>query len=493
VKTCFINPPWEENGRRGIRAGCRFPNLTIAKTNSYVPFPFLLAYAAAYSESKGVDVLCIDGVAERCDATSVCERIREFEPDLLVAETATTALKHDLGVLQAIRSARPSIRIAMYGSHVDVRPDDALDNPAVDFVIRGEPELTSYELARALEAGDDLSRVAGLVYRDKSGRPVTTPQRPLIPDLDAELPYPKRRGMPMDRYNVPGFPSPVMFIYGSRGCPYKCSFCLWPQTNLKGNYRARPGEKIAEEIAWVLEHYPETGSFFFDDDTFNLGRRRLLSFADEMSRRGICIPWGMNARADNWDREMLERLVDTGLFTLRIGIESGDQDVLDRTLKGIDLGQAREMLEMAHSLGIKNHISFVIGLPGETPKSVENTIRFIHSVPADSVQFSVAIPFPGTSFYRYVEENGFLLTHDWSKFNGFDHVVMRTEAMTAAEIEKAITRARRRVYFSPRFIRRRLSYVRDLRDLGALTRKVWRLVGPRRAFDAPERERGSAR
>jgi radical SAM superfamily enzyme YgiQ (UPF0313 family) len=131
---------------------------------------------------------------------------------------------------------------------------------------------------------------------------------------------------------------------------------------------------------------------------------------------------------------------------------------------------------MSHQLGIKNHLSFVIGLPGETPESVENTIRYIKSVPADSVQFSVAIPFPGTSFHDYVDRNGFLMTRDWSKYNGFDHVVMRTEAMTADEIAQAVTRARRRVYFSPRFIKRRLGYVRNLRDLGALTRKVWRLA-----------------
>jgi radical SAM superfamily enzyme YgiQ (UPF0313 family) len=136
---------------------------------------------------------------------------------------------------------------------------------------------------------------------------------------------------------------------------------------------------------------------------------------------------------------------------------------------------------MSHSLGIKNHLSFIVGLPGENAQSVENTVRYIKSVPADSVQFSVAVPFPGTAFHTLASKSGFILTEDFSKYNGFDHVVTRTEAMTGDEIARAVTRARRRVYFSPQFIKRRLSYVRDLHDLSAIARKVWRLVAPRAA------------
>lgn len=481
MKTAFVNLPWEEGDRRGIRAGCRFPNLTVKDTNAYVPFPYLLAHAASYSEAAGVEVLCIDGVAERSTCDDVLDRITRFAPALVVAETSTTSLEYDLRALTRLRERLPAARIAVYGSHVHVRPEDALASPAIDLVILGEPEITSAEIARALDRdrGDDLAAVAGLVRRGPDGRPAPTAPRPLIADLDA-LPYPMRRGLPMSRYHVPGFPAPVVFMYGSRGCPYPCTFCLWPQTNMKGAYRARAAEKIVEEMALVLAEHPETKSFFFDDDTFNIGRPRLVAFADEMKRRGMHIPWGMNARADHWDRELLARLVDTGLFTLRIGIESGDQGVLDRTRKGIDLRAARETLEMAHALGIKNHVSFVIGLPGETEETVESTIRFINSVPVDSVQFSVAIPFPGTAFYREVEAEGLLVTRDWKKFNGFDHVVVRTKGLSSEGIAMALTRARRRVYFQPRFIARRLGYVRDLRDLGAVARKVLRLLTARR-------------
>ncbi|TWT89822.1 Ribosomal protein S12 methylthiotransferase RimO [Pseudobythopirellula maris] len=483
MRVCYFNPPWETDERWGIRAGCRFPNLTRKNSNAYLPFPFLLAYAAAYAEEQGAEVLCIDGIAERASPASVIGRIDRFRPDLVVVETSTTSLGHDLRVLTSLKEKLPECRVAMYGPHVDVRPQDALDCAAVDFVIRGEPERTSVELAKKLAAGESVDTVAGLVLRESAGGEGlavlgshrSTDRRALIENLD-ELPYPHRATLPMDRYNVPGFPAPVMFMYGSRGCPYKCNFCLWPQTMLKGSYRTRSGPEIAAEMDWALKAYPKTKSFFFDDDTFNLGRTRVLEFADEMKRRRLVVPWGMNARADNWDRELMERLIETGLFTLRIGVESGDPEVLRRTQKDINLDQVRETLELSHSLGIKNHVSFVIGMIGETEESVSNTVRYIKTLPVDSVQFSVAIPFPGTSFYDHVEKQGQLMTKDWDKFNGFEDVVVRTETMTSDDLQRAVTRARRQVYFSPTFIRRRLSYVRNLRDLSALTRKAARLL-----------------
>ncbi len=477
MKACIVNLPWETATREGIRAGCRFPNITIKNTNRYVPFPFLVSYTAAYLESKGVDVLLIDACAERCDLESFLQRIEAFEPSLLVAETSTTSFAYDLDVLASLRSRIPALKIAVYGSHTDARPLDALaaDGP-IDFVIQGEPEITSHELCLALDAGESVGAMVGVVSRDGSGGHHVNPRRPVMPSLDA-LPLARREGLPMDRYNVPGFPTPVAFLHGSRGCPYQCTFCLWPQTTLKGVFRARSPKSVVDEMFYILKRYPETKSFFFDEDTFNIGpRARLLAFADEMEARGLRIPWGCNARADNWDREVLTRLREVGLFTLRIGIESGDQGVLDTIKKNLDLDEARRNLHLINELGIENHIMFVIGLPGETEESVSNTIAFIKSVPCHSVQFSVATPFPGTEFYRQAEEKGHLASDDWAKYSGFDHVVVRTDAMTADQIGEALVRARRQIYFSPRFIARRLGYIRDVKDVKALGRKALRLL-----------------
>ena len=269
----------------------------------------------------------------------------------------------------------------------------------------------------------------------------------------------------------------MVYLYGSRGCPYLCTFCLWPQTIFEpGKYRPRDAEKIVDEMEYVLQEFPQTRSFYFADDIFNLGRARMLKFTEEMKRRNLRFPYGIDGRADHLDRELLERMAETGLFTLRVGIESGDVDVLKKTRKALDLEKTREILRIAHDLGIRNHICMMICLAEESWQSVENTIAYVKSLAIDSVQFSVATPFPGTEYYRYVEEHGLWKDHDWSEFNGWDTAVMHTTSMTADEIQQAVNYARRKVYFSPRFIKRRLGYIRDVRDLAAITGKAWHLV-----------------
>lgn len=479
LRACVVNLPWEvatpAGIRDGIRAGCRFPNLTPQRTNRYIPFPFLVAHTASYLESLGVEVLLIDGCAERCSMASFSERVVAFRPDLVLAETSTTSLAHDRAALAALATRLPSTCFALYGPHTDIRPQDALAEPAIEYVILGEPEHTSAALLEVLAGRMDRRDVLGLAYRGPAGEVVQNHRRPAIADLDS-LPLPRRRGLPMDRYSVAGFPAPVAFLYAGRGCPYQCSFCLWPQTTLQGGFRPRAPERIVDEMNTIIREYPETKSFFFDDDTFNLGRERMLRFADELERRGPKLPWGCNARADHWDREVMARLASVGLFTLRFGIESGDPEVLARTRKNLDLEIARRNLRMADELGIQNHIMFVVGLPGETRASVDNTLRFIASVPCHSVQFSVATPFPGTDMYREAEAKGHLTSHDWSQYSGFDHVVMRTDALDTVEIGRALANARRRVYFSPRFLGRRLRYVRNARELPALAKKALRLL-----------------
>ena len=486
MKVAVVNVPWEHDGKTGIRAGCRFPNLMPKKHNSYVPFPFLIAYTGSYLESKGYRVMVIDGIAERCSEENFLSRLRRFAPDLVIAETATTSFHNDVGILGRFKADGTTAKIAIYGPHVSAIPRGALEYPGIDFTMQGEPEITSSELCSSLDQGcRSFSDIAGLVYRDASGEICVNRRRPQIEDIET-LPYPMREGLPMENYNVPGFPPRVMFIYASRGCPFQCTFCLWPQTIFeRGTYRPRAAAKIVEEMAYLIRRYPATSSFFFDDDTFNLGRARMLEFANEMKRHNLRIPWGMNARADHLDRELLLRLMDTGLFTLRIGIESGDQTVLDGAKKGLNLKRVREALQLTHSLGIQNHVSFMVGLEGETHQSIEATARYIKTIPVESVQFSVAVPFPGTELHQIVEGKGFLVEQDWERYNGSENAVMRTESMTADEIKDAIVQLRRRVYFSPRFVRRRLRYVRNLNDVAALSRKALRLVLHRKSSSRP--------
>lgn len=475
MRVCLLNPPWQPPEGWGIRSGCRFPNVMPRRHNAYTPFPFMLAYTAACLERDGHQVLVLDGIAERASYDDTLRRIAAFEPDLVVAESSTTSLDHDLAFLGRVHERATAAPIAMYGSHVSARPADGLVDEAVSYVVRGEPEQTVCALAGALEHGDPLASVRGLAFRRADGTVTLTLAAPAV-DVHA-LPHPKRAGLPMDRYHVSGYPTPVVFVYGSRGCPAMCSFCLWVQTLYeRGAYRPRRPEDIVAELVAIQERMPDTRSFFFDDDTFNLGRGRLLRFAELYEASGVGLPWGINARADHWPDGLMERLRDAGLFNVRIGIESADPEVLRRARKKLDLDEARRNLQRAHDLGIEVHLNFVVGLPGETPDSVRRTVDFVRSVPADSVQLSVAVPFPGTELYEQVESAGHLETTDWSRFNGSHGAIARTDAMSVDEIARALESARRRIYFNPRFIARRMRYTRDPRDLLALAGKATRLL-----------------
>jgi anaerobic magnesium-protoporphyrin IX monomethyl ester cyclase len=476
VKVCLANLPWEVNEKWGIRSGCRFPNLMPKKLNSYLPFPFLLAYTASYLESKNIDVLLIDGVAERCSRESFQNRLSAFAPDLLIIETSTASYNYDMQFLSEIKLKNPGVLIALCGSHVSALPQEALKSDFVNFVIIGEPELTSFELVKELSSDKLFSRIKGLAFTNHNFEVVVNERRSMLSDVDL-LPYPKRHGLPLNQYNVPGFPTPVIYMYGSRGCPYVCNFCLWVQTIFdKKTYIPRVPEKIVDEIEYVLKEFPDTKSLFFDDDTFNIGRKRLLEFAGEMKRRKIFIPWGMNARADQWDKELISELMETGLFNLRIGIESGDPEILKLSGKKLDLDEASTSLKLFHEMGLKNHLNFMVGLRGESKKSVENTIRFIRSVPVDSVQFTVAVPFPGTDYYKYLQQHNLLRIQDWDKYHAANTAVMDTEYLTSDEIEKAISNARKKIYFSPRFILRRFSYIRNYKDAYAIISKGFKLL-----------------
>ena len=438
-----------------------------------------MANTGLHLGSKGVQVLLIDGIAERSSLDDVLARIRSYAPGMSCSSKAPpTSLKYDLAALAQVKAASPAVRTAVGGLHVSMLPEEALASPSVDFVIIGEPELTTHELACALIDGRDLGGISGLAFKGAGGGIVVNARRPMMTDIDS-LPYPRRSGLPMHKYNVPGFPSPVVYMYASRGCPYVCNFCLWVQTIFdKHRYVARSPTKIVDEIEHVLAEFPETKSLFFDDDTFNIGQERLRAFAAEMSRRKIRTPWGMNARADHWDRELIRELKETGLFNVRFGIESGDPDVLARSGKELDLDEARENLRLFHELGIKNHLNFMIGLAGETWSSVARTVAFAKSVPADSVQFTVAVPFPGTEYYNELEARGLLVSRNWDDYHAAASAVMSTEEMSSREIEKAIKKVRRQIYLSPRFIIRRFGYIRNARDAMAILRKGMSLLKP---------------
>jgi len=230
------------------------------------------------------------------------------------------------------------------------------------------------------------------------------------------------------------------------GCPYGCIFCAWPQMLFRSpRYRMRTTDDVIEEIKANLEKIPYK-SIYIDDDTVNINRKFVMELAAKMKSSGIGnkIPWSTMGRADLMDRELLETLKDAGLFSIKYGVESAEQGILDEIDKRMNAEKNIEMIKLTSELGIRVHLTFTFGLPSDTAETIENTINMACNLPADTVQFSIATPFPGTEMYRLYDEKGWIVSKDWDDYNGSSIAVSRTENFTAEELEEYVKEAYRR-------------------------------------------------
>lgn len=456
MKVFLANPPWRRGERLGVRAGARWAFTMAAGKGSkippYVPFPFFLAYAAAVLEQAGVEVRLVDAIAEGIDAGSFLEAVAEFNPALVLLETSTPSIYSDLALSQKIKERVPDARLVLSGPHVSALPVQTLETaPQVDFVLVGEYEYTLRDLAACLDAGGapspgsghGLGDVLGLVWRDADGGVRVNPSRPPIQNLD-ELPWPARHLLPMHNYrdSFAGLPMPGLQMWASRGCPFRCIFCVWPKVMYGGHtYRVRNPVDVVDEMEQTVEKY-DLCSVSFDDDTFDIGKPRILKLCHEIERRGLGLPWTAMARADTADREMLEAMADAGLYAIKYGVESGVQELVDAAGKSLDLNRVTETVRITKDLGVKVHLTFTFGLPGETEETIQRTIGFASEMDPDSVQFSIATPYPGTNYYDMAQESGMLVAQSWVDFDGADRAVLCTEALSPEELEAALKRAR---------------------------------------------------
>lgn len=444
MKVFLGNAPWKKTGYYGVRAGSRWPHFE-EEHLEYVPFPFFLAYATSVLEEDGFDVLLVDAVPEKLSEEEFVKRIENFGPDLVLLEVSTISIDVDLAIVKKIREKLgKSVKIALAGLHEFMYYPEFLDEQKdVDFVLIGEYEYILRDLVRALDKREkDFSSIKGLIWRDSFGKAHSNGRREPIKDLD-ELPWPARHFLPMYEYHdEPGsIPRPSVQMWSSRGCPFKCVFCAWPQIMYGENkWRARSISDTVDEMEWLVKEWG-FASVYFDDDTFNINRKRTIEFAEEVRRRNLKVPWAIMARADLMDREVLVALQRAGLASLKYGVESASQRLLDNCGKKLRIERVKEAVKMTHELGIKMHLTFMFGLPGETMETARETIALALELAPDSVQFTITTPFPGSKFYYQMEQEGKILTKDFSKYDGFRSAVIRTDNLTPEQLMDIVREA----------------------------------------------------
>jgi hopanoid biosynthesis associated radical SAM protein HpnJ len=436
MRTLFLNPPSFEGFDGG--AGSRYQARREVRSFWY---PTWLAQAAALVP----DSVLVDAPPEGLSREDVARRAGEFE--LIVIHTSTPSLSHDAGTAAALKQANPRARIGFVGAHAMVMPAETLAAaPAVDFVTTGEFDEAVEELA----AGRDLEDVAGIAFRGPDGALRRTAARAPITDLD-RFPFVTdvyARHLDVEKYDIGYLQHPYVSLYTGRGCRSKCTFCLWPQTVGGQRYRTRSVGHVAEEMALAVRLFPQVREFFFDDDTFTDDLPRAEAIARRLGPLGIT--WSVNAKA-TVPHATLKVLKDNGLRLLLVGYESGSQQILNNVKKGVRLDAARRFTREAKALGITIHGTFILGLPGETRETIAETIRFAREIDPDTIQVSLAAPYPGTALYEEAQRNGWL-EDDGGLVDGagVQQSALGYPHLPRTEIFRSLDEFYRRFYFRPR-------------------------------------------
>ncbi len=442
MKILLANPPWITKDGYGVRAGSRWPFISSLEKNGkrgYVPFPFFLSYAVSFLKKHKKNVILIDAVAEGLTDAVFLERIKNYSPNVVVLETSSPSINADILIASSIKNKSKNIKIVLAGPHVSIFPFQILEKyDYIDYILIGEYEYTLLDLIDCLEKGEGYFNVLSLAYREGDMIKINK-RRPTIRDLNS-LPWPERESLAIYNYND-GFcdlPKPNVQIMASRGCPFQCSFCLWPQVMYnEHNYRKRDPKKVVDEMIWLINKY-DFKAIYFDDDTFNIDRKYVCDICNEIKNRNFKTPWAIMARADLMDEELLKFLKQSGLYAVKYGIESADNEILDRCDKDMNLERSIQSIKVSKELGIKVHLTFCLGLPGENEQSIKKTIRFIEEISPDSFQFSLATPFPGTKYFEFVRQKGWLLSEDWTDFNGNGRSVIRTKDLSKEYLERML-------------------------------------------------------
>ncbi|MBI2217909.1 MAG: hopanoid biosynthesis associated radical SAM protein HpnJ [Candidatus Rokubacteria bacterium] len=436
LKTLFLHPPSFEGFDGG--AGARYQARREIRSFWY---PTWLAQPAALVPGSRL----VDAPPAGLALEDVLPLARSYE--LVVFHTSTPSFAHDVRVAEALKAENPSLVVGFVGAHVAVARELALEaSAAIDFVAGDEFDFTVKEVAE----GRPLSSIAGLSYRD-NGRIARTPARPPLEDMDA-LPWVVdvyHRDLDVERYVIGYLLHPYVSLYTGRGCRSKCTFCLWPQTIGGHRYRTRSVDNVVAEIAHARRLFPGVKEFFFDDDTFTDDVPRAEAIAHGLGRLGVT--WSCNAKA-NVPLRTLEVLRDNGLRLLLVGYESGNQAILNHVKKGIRLDVAREFTASAKRLGIKIHGTFVMGLPGETRETIEETIRFAREIDPDTLQVSLAAPYPGTELHREALARGWLGDGGLVDGDGVQTTALGYPHLTRTEIFASVDAFYRQFYFRPRKI-----------------------------------------
>lgn len=395
--------------------------------------PLGLAYLAAALEDAGVEVKVLDFVVFPYSKKGLEAELTNFKPNIVGVTSVTMNFDDAIEVVKDVKGIDPEILTIMGGAHVSFCAKETMEAfPELDFIALGEGEETIVELAMEAENGGNWRKVRGVVYREGPGLRSGGDREPLI-DLDS-LPLPARHLIPLGRYRALGLP---LSLTTSRGCPFRCIFCVGRKM-LGSEVRYRRPEKVVDELEYLARlNFHQVN---IADDLFTANKRHCLNVCNEIIRRRLRVAWAAFSRVDTVSSEVLKKMKEAGCSTISFGVESANPGILKTIKKGITTGQVIHAVMQCTEVGISPHLSFLLGLPGETPETLNETTEFARGLKeiGASYGFHLLAPFPGTEIREESEGLGIrITTNDWSQYHA-NRAIVETPSVSRKMLDRVV-------------------------------------------------------
>lgn len=410
-----------------------------------------LLYVAASLEKCGHHVTVIDNEVLGLNDDELITKVKTTDPEFVGMAATTPEFPHVAKLLESIKKELGIITI-IGGPHPSADSENVLTNhPGIDFVVRGEGEITTAEVIDNYSNGVQSESILGLAFR-RNGKVVINPNRPFICNLD-DIPSPARHLIDSEKYYYPlrghGMEK-VATMITSRGCPYHCIFCY----SMHGHrVRYRSILNVIQELESIIETYG-IRYFIFHDECFTLSRDRVMEFCNEMLNRKLDVHWFCFTRGDAVDQEMADRMAEAGCVKISLGVESGSQAMLERAGKRTQLDNIEGAFRILHRAGIETRGSFIIGLPGEDSQSIQQTIDYAKSLKMCHFGLNIATPYPGTKMWDMAEaQDGIRFDNtDLSAFRRWGNAVVATNALSSNDLVQAQRKALINFYLRPKIL-----------------------------------------
>jgi len=459
----FLNPPFHYRFSRESRS----PAVNKSGTLYY---PKWLCYAAAYARKSGHHIDVIDAPASGASIEAVIERIKSHNSSYLIVETSTPSIVNDIKVVKQIKEEfGEKLNVLMAGRHISAMPEETslLIKDKATFALR-EYEVTTCEWIHALESGKSLVDVDGLAFWDPETNTLNrNKERAPLEDLD-EIPWVTpiyKEFLNIADYYYGHSLHPLVVFDTSRGCPFKCTFCVYPQTFSGHTMRYRSAKDVASEFKYVKKNFPGVKTIMLEDDTFPVDRKRTIAVCDELIKIKNTIPFDCNARADNIsgdeeaDKQFYTKLKQAGARLFCVGIESGDNEVLRHIKKALDLDKTRKFASLTKKIGIKIHGCFMFGNLNETRETLHKTLDLAMELQPDTAQFFPIMVYPGTAAFEEAKKRGLLKTTDFSAWltdEGLHNSVVDLPGLSSEDLVRFCDYSRRKFYTNPKYVLRKL-------------------------------------